>query len=209
MSDANSNGIIAQEVTLYDVDGAAVSASNPLPVALQTTPTIDIGDVTLLAGEAHVGQVGGNTKNIDVTPTLTVHADYVTGDFVGTSGTPITFTDAARVNAGTGWVIGALLENDVAEAIACELWLFDATVTPPADSAAWSISDADAKKCIGVIKFPAADWVQSALNAVCRSAVYAIPFTCGAASKNLFGCLVTRGTLTSTGLTVRLNVAQD
>ena len=167
------------------------------------------GTITPAATEVHLGAVGGHTTNITVTPTLTVHANYVTGDYVGTSGTPMTFALAARVDAGTGWVLGALLENDVAEAIAMELWLFDATVTPPDDSAAWTISDADAKKCIGVLKFAAADWTQSALNAVCRSAAVMIPFTCGAASKSLFGCLVARGTLTSTGVTVRLNVLQD
>jgi hypothetical protein len=160
------------------------------------------------ASENHIGSVTGLSKNITVTPTLSVGTTYATGDYVGTSGTPIDFALAARVDAGTGWVVGALLENDVAEAIAMELWLFDTTVTPPTDSAAWSISDADAKKCIGVLKFDSSGWCLSALNAVCRSTTIALPFTCGAASKSIYGCLVARGSLTG-ALTIRLNVSQD
>lgn len=152
--------------------------------------------------------VGGLTKNIDVTPNLSVGGSYVTGDFVGTSGVPMEFALAGRENGSTGWVLGALLENNVAESIAMELWLFDATVTPPADSAAWTISDADAKKCIGVLKFAAADWCLSALNGVVRTAPAAIPFTCAPTSQSLYGCLVARGTLTG-AVTVRLNIAQD
>jgi hypothetical protein len=44
-------------------DGDPVSPSNPLPVELSATPTIDIGDVTLLPGEAYIGKVVGNVAN--------------------------------------------------------------------------------------------------------------------------------------------------
>ena len=40
------------------VNDALASASNPLPVSLQASASIDIGDVTLLAGTALVGKVG-------------------------------------------------------------------------------------------------------------------------------------------------------
>lgn len=179
-------GMNLQEVVQYDANG------NPI------TPIADGGRTVS----------GGITKTISVTPTLSVGSGYATGDYVGTTGTPITFTDAARVNNGSGWVLGALLENNTAEAIAMELWIFDSTVTPPTDSAAWSISDADAAKCKGVLKFEAANWCQSALNAVCRSTSQVIPFVTGAASKDLFGCLVARGSLTGP-VTVRLDVDQN
>lgn len=175
-----------------------------------------IGDVTV--GKVDQGAAGsedwpvvphGLTKNIDVTPTLSVGGSYVTGDYVGTTGAAMEFALAARANGGTGWVLGALLENNAAESIPMELWLFDAAPTPPTDSAAWSISDADAKKCIGVLTFGVeTSWVLSALNGVCRSPAVAIPFTCAGDSRSLYGCLVARGSLTGAP-TVRLNIAQD
>ena len=45
-------------------NSVAVTASNPLPVGLQATPTIDIGDVTLLASTAEIGKLGAGTALI-------------------------------------------------------------------------------------------------------------------------------------------------
>jgi hypothetical protein len=184
-----------------------------LPVSLSATPSIDIGDVTLLAGENHIGMIGGISTQVDVTPTLTVHATYVANDYVGTSGTPMTFANAARVNAGTGVVVGAVLVDAALQSIAGELWLFDTAPTPPNDSAAWTITDAEAAKCIGIIPFggTAAPYYASAANSVCPVGGLSILFKTGAASKDLFGCFVTRGapTYASGDLTFRLRIWQD
>ncbi len=180
-----------------------------LSTALVATPTIDLGDLTLLAGEAHVGSVGGSTVNVQATPTLTVHATYVSGDFVGTSATPITFTNCARVAAGSGEIRSAVLIDYALQSLPIELWLFDTAVTPPNDSAAWTLSDADAAHCIGVIAFNT--YYASALNSVSPAPNAGQAFVCAAADRNLYGCLVTRGAPTyATGdLTVRLKCMQD
>lgn len=154
---------------------------------------------------------GGGVKHITVTPTLTVHANYAANDYVGTSGAPMTFSNAARVAGGSGLVLGCVVVDGAAQSIAGELWLFDATVTPPADSAAWSISDADAKKCIGVI--PTGTYYASALNSVAPSDPAGegpIRFNCAAASQDIYGCFVTRGapTYADGDLTFRLAVMQ-
>lgn len=157
-----------------------------------------------------VDVVNGITKRIPVTPTLTVHANYVANDFVGTSGVAMVFDGVARVDGGSGWIIGGVIEDDVAEAFAMDLLLFDTAVTPPADSAAWTISDADMKHCQAVLSFgvdPVANL--SAVNAVCEAKSGAHSFTCAAGSKKLYGCLVNRGTLATTGVTVTLAVIQD
>lgn len=170
----------------------------------------NFANVGLNAGEAHVGLVGGNGAIVDVTPTLTVHATYIANDYVGTSATPMTFANCARVNGGTGLIPRCVLIDFALQSIAGELWLFDATITPPNDSAAWSISDADAVKCIGIIPF--STYYASALNSISPGTPAApMFFKCAAGSKDLYGCFVTRGapTYASGDLTFRLAVIQD
>lgn len=145
---------------------------------------------------------------ITVTPTLTVHAGYVAGDFVGTSTVPMTFAAAARVPGGTGFIISAVLVDYAGQSVQGELWLFSGTVTPPADSAAWTIADADALKCIGVIPF--ATYYASALNCVSQWSGQ-IGFKCGNGSIDLYGCFVTRGApaYASGDISFRLMFTQD
>jgi hypothetical protein len=150
----------------------------------------------------------GKTVTKTVTPTLTSGAAYVTGDYVGTDDDATTITGAARVNGGSGWICGATMINTVAESINGELWIFDTEPTVAVhDSAAWSIADAEAAKCIGVISFDT--WKLSAVNAVgYASEKPFIPFVCASDSKNLYCCYVTRGTLTGAP-TFRLHILQD
>lgn len=219
------------------VGNGDVSASNPVPVSgtiamsagtvlisqaagANHVEPIDSGGTTMtettghslkvtpLATEAHLGEVGGKTAIISVTPTLTVHASYAANDYVGTSGTAMTFTGAARVAAGGGAVISATLIDYAAQSVAAELWLFDAQPTPPADSAAWSISDDDALKCIGVIPFTT--YYASALNSVSPVNGLSIGYKL-ASGTSLYGCLVTRGApaYADGDVSVRLTVLQD
>lgn len=168
-------------------------------------------NIKLTASENVIGKVAGNATVVTVAPVLTVAATYVTGDYVGTSSAPMTFSSCARVAGGTGLVTSCMLIDYGLQSIAGELWLFDATVTTPADSAAWSLSDADMAKCIGVIPF--STYYASALNSVSFGAPASSPigFKCGTALRELYGCFVTRGapTYASGSLTFRLNVMQD
>lgn len=153
-------------------------------------------------------KVGGNTTTVTVTPTLTTHASYIANDFVGTDATCMTIA-AGRINDGSGVIQSAMLIDYAAQSIVTELWLFDASVTPPNDSAAWTITDADALKCIGVIKFDT--YFASAANSVAMGNFQPIAFKCASGTKNIFGCLVTRGApaYASGDVSVRLTVLQD
>lgn len=193
------------QVVVLDLGGAGAESllTTTLPVSLATnTPT-------LAAGENHAGAIGGHTACIDVVPVLTTHATYVANDYVGTDGDAMTFANCARVNAGTGIIIGAVLVDYAKQSVAGELWLFDTEPTPPADSAAWSISDAHAARCIGVIPFNT--YFASALNSVSPVGNQTIAFQCAGGSRDLYGCFVTRGapTYASGDLTFRLHVVQD
>ena len=150
----------------------------------------------------------GSEVQPTVTPTLTVHATYADGDYVGTSSVPMEFEDCVLAG-GAGVIIGAEIVSYTVNTAAMELWLFDTTVTPPADSAAWSISDADSKKLVAVIPF--STWYASALNSVTYGQPAGIAGRFVSATGSLFGCLVTRGAPTfATGdITVRLSIIQD
>jgi len=154
-------------------------------------------------------KVGAAGTTVAVTPTLTVAASYASGDFVGTSATAMTFANVARVAGGTVTLFPALLLDRAVQSIVTELWLFDSAPTPPNDSAAWSISDADAAKAVAVRTFNT--WYASALNSLSLSAQNPLKVKCASGSKDLYGCLVTRGapSYASGDLTITLRVQQD
>jgi len=164
-------------------------------------------DVALPAGEAHIGQVGGAVTTVTVTPTLTIAGAYTAGDFVGTSATPLTFANAVRVSGGSGVIESAILVDGDLQSVSAELWLFDTTIAPPNDNAAWTITDANALTCIGVVSF--GTYYASALNSVAIARGLGLAFK--AVGTSLFGALVTRGapTYVSGNLSIRLVVMQD
>ena len=215
MADSEVTKSQSQYLANMEVSLAGLAASLPAGAALigkvgidQTTPGTTNG-VVGNAGENHLGAIGGHTTIVTVTPTLTVHATYAADDYVGTSADDMAFA-VGRVAAGTGTIISATLIDYALQSVAAELWLFSTTVTAPDDSAPWSISDADALKCIGVIPF--STYYASALNSISMGSVgLGIPFVCGAASQNIFGCLVTRGapTYADGDVSIRLGVLQD
>ena len=171
-------------------------------VTLATAPA-------LVASSAVIGNVGGITKSIQGQPVLTVAGAYTANDYVGTSATPITFANAARVIGGGGVIQRAVLVDYALQSLSMELWLFDTLVTPPADNAAWSISDVHAATCIGVIPFTT--YYASAVNSVSPAPNLGVAFNCAVGDTAIYGCLVTRGapTYASLDLVARLVILQD
>ena len=149
-------------------------------------------------------------KTIQVIPTLTVHATYVANDYVGTSAAPMEFAlGTNNLSPRTGTIVSATLIDYALQSISTELWLFNATVTPPDDSAAWTISDADALKLVGIIPFTT--YYASVLNSVSEAIGQGIGFQLPVGGTSLFGCLVTRGapTYASGDVVVKLHVWED
>ena len=158
----------------------------------------------------HMVYHGGGLVRVTNSPVLTVAANYVANDYVGTNSVPMTFANCARVVGGSGYIISALLVDYALQSVSTELWLFSATVTPPLDSAAWTITDAHSALCIGVIPFTT--YYASAVNSVSMGTINnPIGFVCAAASQDLYGCLVTRGApaYASLDLTVKLGIMQN
>jgi len=179
------------------VGGSDVSAANPVPV-------------------------GGLSKNVSGSLTRPNDANvYAAGDAVTdstTSPAQITFSGCARVNGGSGVVLGALLVDSASQSTkgSFELWLFDAPVTPDNDNAAFTPADAELATLVGVIPFNS-PFVGDATAGAGGNCVYDVtgldlPFVCGGGSQSLFGLLVVRNAYTPVALedfTVRLRIAQD
>jgi hypothetical protein len=210
---------MATPVTLVNETGKAVTSTDPLP----TQASIAIAGTNLALGQAAMAaslpvaiasnqspiNVADATVNITVSVTLTVGATYATGDFVGTSTTPISFANAVRTSGGSATLRAVTISDPAAStAAALELWLFNATVAPPADSAAWALSDADGLKCVGVVPIPTTAQFLSSATGVMHVSPLGVQYHCAATT--LFGALVTRGSPTYTGtLQVMLEIEYD
>ena len=196
MTQRPTQGGGAIPVTISKID--PITGNNSLPVILR-------------ASEAHIGAVGGNSGNAPVTPTLTVAATYISGDYIGTSGVAMVFANMARVAGGSVTLLPAALLDRALQSVPMELWLFDTPVTPPADSAAWTLTDADAAHWLATLQFQT--YFASAANSVCASLQNPMLVFCAAGSTSLYGCLVLRGAPASPwasgDLTVTLRGFQD
>lgn len=153
--------------------------------------------------------VADQTVAITVSVTLTVGATYAANDFVGTSGSPISFANAVRTSGGSATLRAVTISDPAASAAAAlELWLFNATITPPADSAAWDLSDAGGLLCVGIVSIPTTAQFLSSATGVLHVGNLGLQFHCAATT--LFGALVTRGAPTYTGsLQVKLEIEYD
>lgn len=183
--------------------------------------TAAIGKLT--AGEEHLGEVGGRSTTIVGAVTRPADTEqYAAGDVIANStSTPavITFSGCARINGGTGIIVGAQLIDSANQTVkpALELWLFDTTVTPDNDNAVFTPTDAELLTLVGIIQFSTwfvGDATAGAGGNVASLAVLSnhLVFDCGTATTALYGVLVARNAYTPVSgeiFSVRLRVLQD
>lgn len=154
-----------------------------------------------------------------VTATLTRPSDtnaYAAGDIVAnatSNASVITFSNCARILAGTGVVTAAVMIDSAAPVtkLDAELYLFSSSPATDDDNEALNISDSDALKLIGVIDFGGDPYVTGA-NCIYQQLGVNIMFECAAASKDLYGILVARNIYTPVSaevFTIKLKVSQD
>ena len=185
---------------------------NVLPACRYNATPVTIVDGQWLGCQADAnGSVrvvsGGYLLKPSSNPTLSVAASYVSGDYIGTSATPWSWT-ACRTSGGTGQLQSVTVVDKAAQSIAGELWLFDRSVTVPNDSAAWTITDADAQFLLGVV--PVSTYYASAANSVASVTGVGMPIWCNGSS-TVYGAWVTRGapSYASGDLTIILGVSAD
>lgn len=188
-----------------------IASMTPVQITGTGTAGSAASGVQTIQGVASMTQVNvaDQTVNITVSVTLSVGGSYATGDYVGTSATPITFANAVKTSGGSATIRSITISDPAAStAAALELWLFNATMTPPTDSAAWDCSDANGLKCVGVISIPTTAQFLSSATGVMHVGNLGLQFHCAATS--LFGAFVTRGSPTYTGtLQVMLEIEYD
>lgn len=187
----------------WGADGTAddASAASPLPVT---------------AGKA-IAIAASITRPNDTTA-------YAAGDAITdstSSPTALAFSGAARVNGGTGVVVGATLIDSANQSTKgdFDLFLFEASYTPDNDNSGVTPTDSELETCIGVIRFSAGDFVVgdassgASGNALCLGPVAnPFAFTCGGGSTSLYGALVARSAYTPVAnekFTIRLRILQD
>ena len=170
------------------------------------------GLMQLVAGEAVIGKTVGVSTIVTSAVVFTDTNARATGDYCGTDTTPQSFANAVRVSGGTGVIKSVrITDYTTTAAVDLELWLFSATFTAPADNAAWTISDAEALTCLGVIPLPADKWYASGANKVFSDDTLGMVIKPAATS--LFYAIVARGTTpawtTAAGLQLALGILQD
>jgi len=159
------------------------------------------------------GNVGGFTTIVQSTVVMSVAGAYSTGDYMGTSTAPQSFTSATRTaGGGTGIIKSILISDKIGTAnVAMELWIIDRTFTAPTDNAAWDLSDANMLFVQAVIPISTSGWYASSAGQVYFDGTLSYPIKPNA-SNTLYYALVARGTtpaFTSADLTISLGILQD
>lgn len=158
------------------------------------------GGGTIAAGENHIGEVGGRTSTA-IADLITRPANATT--YTGGSQLSIneavpkilTFANAARIIAGSGYLIGAKLGiSGTNSNLSCRLWLYNSLPTALADQSAFTLLEADFNSRIGYVDF--ASFVNGGSGSNCVES-YAtavnLPFSAAAGSQNLYGQLIFTG----------------
>src|SRR5688572_8682452 len=107
------------------------------------------GGTDLIPGTALRGlyvDLRGATTRIQATSAglTTASTAYAAGDQLGTE---LSFANAVRVSGGYGSIVGATLLDKAKVNGGVDLYLFDRSVTPAADNAAFAFSDSDMEFC--------------------------------------------------------------
>jgi hypothetical protein len=151
-------------------------------------PRLDV----LPAGETHLGEIGGNTTAVVVTPAIAAAA-YSANDIVGGK---LTLTSALRVSGGSGLIHNLVLIDASKQNAGLQIFIFEADLTVAADNAPEATSGADWLKCLGRIDILATDYISMANASVAiPSGFRGMPIKV-ASGTSLYGFIRTIGTPT-------------
>ncbi len=202
----NAADITIGTVKLEDGVGASLATVLAASTAPATTDTSIV--VAINPGGANVG---GFTTLVQSTVVMSAAGAYATGDYMGTTTTPQSFTAAVRKTGGTGVIKSILIADKITDTnVAMELWILDRTFTAPTDNTAWDLSDANQLFVQAIIPIATTGWYASSAGQVYFDGTLAAPIKSNGTT--LFYALVARGTtpaFTSLDLTITLGILQD
>ena len=164
---------------------------------------------TSIATNSVVGHYGKISNGAAIV--MSVAGAYATGEYMGTSTTPKSFTNCVRSSANTATIKSITISDKITDSnVAMELWLFSATFTAPTDNSAWTIGDDDNLNVLGIVPIPTTGWYASGANQIFFIGTLNIKIKPAATS--VFYALVARGTtpaFTSGDLMINLGIDQD
>lgn len=161
------------------------------------------------AGEAHIGQVGGEVVSVSASPTVQAAA-YSAGNVLGGK---LTFSSIARIADKSLTIQAAMLFSKAAQTgIPVDLLLFNAdpSASTFTDKAALAVAVADYDKLIGVVHLY--DWVSLGTPSLCQALGIALPALPVSGGRDLYGVLVARAAITpasTSDLKVQLRAWRD
>jgi len=194
-------------------DNVAITAGSGTTIATDDISTVHYQRVKLVDGTldsttAIVGDARGLwvTLHRDVVRVAvasggltTAATGYTAGDQVGTE---FTIANAASVSAGSGTILSVILQ-DTADIIgAYDVVFTRSSITPASDNAAYSISDADSQKIIGIVQLAGSYDIGG--NHIAQAHGLSVPFDCAATS--LFATLICRSAHTFFAATTDLQL---
>jgi hypothetical protein len=153
-------GALTDAAVVSDADGSLSGKIRGLVKMLASA--IDLGSgwikAQLQAGENHIGEVGGNTKVVRVTPTVDTGV-YANGDVIGGVQT---LTSAMRKSGGTGILQSVLVKDNsgTPQNSELDLFIFDTPTLAGTytDQAAFSLHDDDVENLLARIKINGYDY---------------------------------------------------
>jgi hypothetical protein len=165
--------------------------------------------MVLTAGEAHIGEVDRGKAYITVSPVTSGSGLYTTGQYIGTSGSTTEVAGVARIAGGKATLESSLLINSGATNGSLEVWMFDTAVVPPANKAAWGVSDADMAHLQAVVPFTT--YYTSGSAGAAWGDKTTLGVKCATGSTSLYQYMVSRATASyETGdLSFRWSFIQD
>lgn len=189
------------------IDGSAVTQpvsgtfwQSTQPVSIATAPA-------LVASTAHIGNVGGSTAKIAVTPTVTASSAYTTGNLVGGL---MTFS-SALLTAGSGVLESISIRCKSVQTATFTFFLFDSNPT----NSTWTNKSAPAINASDIPFLVGAYQLASYSSGLGTHTIYTlngISQAISAGATTLYGVLTVTGTPTfasTSDITVVLGILQD
>lgn len=197
------------------------AGSNSIGTVVLGAGSASVGTVIAGAGEAHVGEVAGRIATVSAEFTRPSDTTaYAAGDVVSnstSSTTLLSISGCARVNAGSGYIVGAtVVTNTKSLTPRIRVHVFNASnPTVSVDNAALQEKYADVSKRLGYFDMPAMTTGTDTTNSdMSRTVNFSLrfPFVCAASSTTLYFLFETLDAFTPASgekFTLVLNVDQN
>lgn len=204
--------VFSNAQTVTPRSGASTASLQAVGINTLLTINNSVKSNSVVGISTSSANIGGFTSISTTTVTMSVAGSYATGDYMGTSTTPQTFTNVVRSSGGSAIIKSIFISDKIVTAnVNMELWLLSATFTAPTDNAAWAITDSEATTVLAVIPLSSSNWYASSNNQVYYDGSLCVPLKLSSGT-SVYYALVARGTtpsFTSLDLAIGLGILQD